>query len=100
MDNFFSIKQVKVLDPNVFKKGFFISLCYMNYDRVDGYTVNPHAINGIINSVGDDYFTYIDVEGSKNKVDTESFYREGVTLYPYVPVKILGIKSTVAEGRE
>lgn len=95
MENLFVPKQVMVLNPEIFKAGAFVTLCYMDSDFDDdgnkSYLEGP-SINGVITGVTEGSFDYIGADCKVARVLSAAFYKEGVSNYSLIPVKILGIK--------
>lgn len=95
---FFTTKQVLILDKNVFKKGSFITFIHMLYNDDGGLDESSYRTNGIIKDVQEDSFTCVDCNGTATRISIDRIYTGDDRKMDFAPIKILGIRDTVAEG--
>jgi hypothetical protein len=100
MEKFLTTKQVLVFDRDVLVKGAFITLGHMEYGDDGGYVDSYYSSNGIISDITDVSIRYISVEGVMKTINIDQIFIDNNRDYPTVPMRILGIRKTVAEGRE
>lgn len=101
MRNLFSTKQVLVFDPTVFTKGAFFTYSIMSTGDDGQLEDNSlYVYNGIIREVEENYFTFIHEDGATKKLTIEQVYKGDDQRTAPQMVKILGVRRTVAEGRE
>ena len=96
---FFTEVKPEVFNKEVFKTGRVITMCRVGTSPTGMYNMDGPSFNGIINYVSDKYFSYVNTDGNKYRVNIEEVFTTPVKAYPNTPFKILGIADDVVERK-
>lgn len=87
----FSEKKVTILDSNFFKKGNFITYCYMEKQDYGARVEEGRPMNGIISHVGETYLSLYLSDGTKKTINLEQL-QEPEQIGPKIKIKVLGVR--------